>query len=239
MATNFLTKIFGSRNDRLLKTYRKTVERINALEPEIAALNADAALDDAAKQARVEDRGKDQQADRILAERGPAAFTILTADFDVVVAHRPDRAAHGDRDPLRLLRLAGQPLQAGLRAAREIFVVNEVVLEQLEAGGAGPDDVVMFFYSGHGDQVDVDRSARELDGRAETIELFDAAMTDGSALLTSLFHALSARGLWSETRGTNLLDGGAPFYATYACSDGGWLAVGAICFKIAEALHHM
>ena len=34
MATNFLTKIFGSRNDRLLKQYRKTVERINSLEPE-------------------------------------------------------------------------------------------------------------------------------------------------------------------------------------------------------------
>ena len=32
MATTFLTKIFGSRNDRLLKTYRKTVERINGLE---------------------------------------------------------------------------------------------------------------------------------------------------------------------------------------------------------------
>jgi preprotein translocase subunit SecA len=32
MATNFLTKIFGSRNDRLLKTYRKTVDRINGLE---------------------------------------------------------------------------------------------------------------------------------------------------------------------------------------------------------------
>lgn len=32
MATNFLTKLFGSRNDRLLKTYRKTVDRINGLE---------------------------------------------------------------------------------------------------------------------------------------------------------------------------------------------------------------
>ena len=32
MAFNPLTKIFGSRNDRLLKTYRKTIERINALE---------------------------------------------------------------------------------------------------------------------------------------------------------------------------------------------------------------
>ncbi len=33
MATTFLTKIFGSRNDRLLKTYRKTITQINALEP--------------------------------------------------------------------------------------------------------------------------------------------------------------------------------------------------------------
>ena len=39
MATNFLTKIFGSRNDRLLKTYRKTVEQINRLEPEFEKLS--------------------------------------------------------------------------------------------------------------------------------------------------------------------------------------------------------
>ena len=56
----------------------------------------------------------------------------------------------------------------------------------------------------------------------------DAAMTDGSALLTSLFHALGARGLWSEARGANLLDGGAPFYRCYACADGRFVAVGAL-----------
>ncbi|AEG91930.1 preprotein translocase subunit SecA [Ramlibacter tataouinensis] len=43
MAKNFLTQIFGSRNDRLLKQYRRTVERINALEPELEKLD-DAAL---------------------------------------------------------------------------------------------------------------------------------------------------------------------------------------------------
>ena len=42
MATNFLTQIFGSRNDRLLKQYRKTVERINALEPQFEKLSDDA-----------------------------------------------------------------------------------------------------------------------------------------------------------------------------------------------------
>ncbi|QCB46699.1 preprotein translocase subunit SecA [Hydrogenophaga sp. PAMC20947] len=41
MATNILTKIFGSRNDRLLKTYRKTVEHINGLEPQFEKLSDD------------------------------------------------------------------------------------------------------------------------------------------------------------------------------------------------------
>jgi preprotein translocase subunit SecA len=41
MAKNLLTQIFGSRNDRLLKQYRKTVDRINALEPQFEALSDD------------------------------------------------------------------------------------------------------------------------------------------------------------------------------------------------------
>ena len=56
----------------------------------------------------------------------------------------------------------------------------------------------------------------------------DAAMVDGAGLLSALFQGLAARGLWSETRGTNLLDGGAPFYRCYVCADGGHVAVGAI-----------
>ena len=39
MAINFLTKLFGSRNDRLIKQYRKTVVQINALEAEYEALS--------------------------------------------------------------------------------------------------------------------------------------------------------------------------------------------------------
>ena len=56
----------------------------------------------------------------------------------------------------------------------------------------------------------------------------DAAMTDGAGLLAALFPALAARGLWSEARGANLLDGGAPFYRCYACRDGRFVAVGAL-----------
>ncbi|MBK5206690.1 MAG: preprotein translocase subunit SecA, partial [Polaromonas sp.] len=39
MAFNILTKIFGSRNDRLLKTYQKTIDRINALETQYEKLD--------------------------------------------------------------------------------------------------------------------------------------------------------------------------------------------------------
>jgi len=56
---------------------------------------------------------------------------------------------------------------------------------------AGPDDLFLFLFSGHGDQVDVGVSAAELDGRAETIELYDAAMTD--VQLAPLFAAVRAR----------------------------------------------
>lgn len=59
-------------------------------------------------------------------------------------------------------------------------------------------------------------------------QVVDAAMVDGSALLTSVFHGLCASGRWNHERGTNLLDGGAPFYTTYETADGKWVAIGAI-----------
>ena len=56
----------------------------------------------------------------------------------------------------------------------------------------------------------------------------DIAMTDGVALMTALFHALKARGLWTDQRDANLLDGSTPFYRCYRCRDGGEVAVGAL-----------
>ncbi|MEP6679285.1 MAG: hypothetical protein ABJB78_08300, partial [Betaproteobacteria bacterium] len=41
MISNILTRIFGSRNERLLKQYTESVRAINALEPAIAALSDD------------------------------------------------------------------------------------------------------------------------------------------------------------------------------------------------------
>jgi alpha-methylacyl-CoA racemase len=66
---------------------------------------------------------------------------------------------------------------------------------------------------------------RSRSGRGQVI---DAAMVDGSALLTAFLHGLLAAGAWRDERGTNLLDGGAPFYDTYRTADGGYVAVGAL-----------
>ena len=59
-------------------------------------------------------------------------------------------------------------------------------------------------------------------------QVVDAAMTDGSALLGAMMYGLRAFGSWSDRREANMLDGGAPFYDTYACQDGKFLSVGAI-----------
>ena len=53
-------------------------------------------------------------------------------------------------------------------------------------------------------------------------------MVDGTALLMAPFFGASAIGFWSDERGTNLLDSGAPFYDVYRCADGEEIAVGAI-----------
>jgi alpha-methylacyl-CoA racemase len=59
-------------------------------------------------------------------------------------------------------------------------------------------------------------------------QVVDAAMTDGSALLGAMMYGLRADGSWRDTRAANLLDGGAPFYDTYACADGRFVSIGAI-----------
>ncbi|SDB20033.1 CaiB/BaiF CoA transferase family protein [Belnapia rosea] len=62
-------------------------------------------------------------------------------------------------------------------------------------------------------------------GRGQVV---DAAMVDGAAMLMAPIYAMKARGRWTNERGTNMLDGGAPWYDTYECADGRYLAVGPI-----------
>ena len=59
-------------------------------------------------------------------------------------------------------------------------------------------------------------------------QVVDAAIVDGTALLSAMIHGLRQDGAWQDERGVNLLDGGAPFYDVYVCADGGFIAVGAL-----------
>jgi alpha-methylacyl-CoA racemase len=61
-----------------------------------------------------------------------------------------------------------------------------------------------------------------------TGQIVDAAIVDGAASLTSLFHGMMAAGMWRDERGVNVLDSGAPWYDVYETSDGKHMAVGAI-----------
>ena len=65
----------------------------------------------------------------------------------------------------------------------------------------------------------------ERSGRGQVV---DAAMTDGSALLAAGMYGHRAAGRFTLHRGENLVDGGAPFYDTYRCADGKYVAIGAI-----------
>jgi alpha-methylacyl-CoA racemase len=67
-------------------------------------------------------------------------------------------------------------------------------------------------------------------------QVIDCAMSDGAALIGALTYGMHAAGLWSDEREANLLDGGAASYGVYQCSDGKYVALGAIEPQFREAL---
>ncbi|TDQ54878.1 CaiB/BaiF CoA transferase family protein [Actinorugispora endophytica] len=79
-----------------------------------------------------------------------------------------------------------------------MFVVTGILAALLERGGSGRGQVV------------------------------DAAMVDGSALLMSMVYEDRSRGAWTDERGANYLDTGAPFYDVYECADGRHVSVGCL-----------
>ena len=131
-----------------------------------------------------------------------------TGKYRLAMAPRPDNPRHAGLNGGRVLlvavgvsdyeRMSGLPhtdddatelgsmlRNAGLLHPSSAILTNAQATKarvrdalRRAATAAGPNDLVMFFFSGHGDQVDAQRGARELDGKSETIELYDAAMSD-------------------------------------------------------------
>jgi alpha-methylacyl-CoA racemase len=62
-------------------------------------------------------------------------------------------------------------------------------------------------------------------GRGQVV---DAAIVDGTAHLMTMIYSCYAAGAWTDERGTNLGDGGTPFYGVYPTSDAKFMAVGAL-----------
>ena len=124
---------------------------------------------------------------------GPRVIALLVGVSDY--GGRTSNLPNTDQDARQLyesLRGAGM-----LHPASAVLTNDEATTKNVAAAftrapaQAGPNDLFMFFFSGHGDQVDVERSAAELDGRSETIELFDSAMTDAD--LHRLFAGVNSR----------------------------------------------
>jgi alpha-methylacyl-CoA racemase len=74
---------------------------------------------------------------------------------------------------------------------------------------------------------------RQTSGEGQVI---DVAMVDGVSSLLSMAHGQASAGMMPDARGSSLLDGGAPYYDTYKCSDGEYMSVGAIEAQFYETL---
>ena len=59
-------------------------------------------------------------------------------------------------------------------------------------------------------------------------QVVDAAMVDGVSVMMSIFHGMTAMGVWSEEHGTNMLDSGAHWYDAYETADGRYISIGPV-----------
>jgi alpha-methylacyl-CoA racemase len=73
-------------------------------------------------------------------------------------------------------------------------------------------------------------------GRSGKGQVVDAAMVEGASLLAAMFSGFLASKNWSEERGANILDTGAPWYDVYETKDGKYVSIGAIETKFYEEL---
>jgi alpha-methylacyl-CoA racemase len=77
-------------------------------------------------------------------------------------------------------------------------------------------------------------------GRSGKGQVVDAAMVEGASLLAAMFHGFLKVGEWSEARGANILDTGAPWYDVYETRDAKYVSIGAIEAKFyAELLSRL
>ncbi|QXC61053.1 CoA transferase [Aquihabitans sp. G128] len=188
-------------------------------------------------------RGKRSVGVDLRSPEGVEVLLRLVEGADVLVdVYRPGVAerlgfgpdvCHARNERLVYGRLTGfgQDGPLASRAGHDLgYLASSGALDPLGRAGGPPSAPinVLADFAGGGELLVVGVLAalveRATSGKGQVI---DAAMVDGSALLLAPFYAGRHGGGWGP-RGTNLLDGAAPFYDVYECADGRWLAVGAI-----------
>ncbi|TDC42051.1 CaiB/BaiF CoA-transferase family protein [Micromonospora sp. KC213] len=126
----------------------------------------------------------------------------------------------------------GQDGPRAIRAGHDIdYIALAGALEPLGRAGERPHAPLNLLgdFAGGGMLLAVGVLAALLERERSGVgQVVDAAMVDGSALLTAFLHGMIGAGSWPASRGGNLLDGGAPFYDTYRTADGRFVAVGAL-----------
>ena len=213
---------------------------------DVAAAGGESGMERMFKGHRTKDlvtRGKRSVALDLKHPAGLAAALRLVERADVLVeSNRPgvaERLGIGpdtclDRNPaLVYARMTGWG-QDGPLAGTPGHDVNYVALAgplaHLRRPGAAPMPPLNLLgdYGGGGMLLVVGvLSALVERARSGKGQVVDAAMVDGVALLTTLFHGLRAEGLWSDEPGRNILDLGAPHYNVYETADGRYVSVGA------------
>jgi alpha-methylacyl-CoA racemase len=166
-----------------------------------------------------------ERADVFIEGFRPGVTERLGLGPDVLLAHHP---------ALVYARLTGYGQTGPLshEAGHDInYVAQSGVLHALRRVGEAPHPPINLLgdYAGGGAIAAFGIVCAVLEARnSGTGQVVDAAMVDGVATLSARIQGLRAAGVYSDDPGTNYLDGGAPFYDTYCCADGKYLAVGAL-----------
>jgi len=220
----------------LLSDLGADVVRVDRTRPDPASTWTDPRLD-------VLGRGRRSIAVDLKSERGVEVVLRLAEDSDVLIeGFRPGVAERLGIGPhacmLRNQRLVYGRMtgwgQTGPLAHAAGHDINYVALTgALHAVGTGerplpPLNLVGDFGGGSLYLVMGILAAlleRQRSGKGDVV---DAAMVDGASSLMSIFYVMQQIGFWRDERGSNFLDGGAPFYGTYETLDGKFVAVGAI-----------
>ncbi|KRE39381.1 carnitine dehydratase [Janibacter sp. Soil728] len=190
------------------------------------------------------DRGRRSIAVDLKSPRGVQLVRDLTAGSDILLeGFRPGVLERLGLDPASLLEINpalvigrmtgfGQDGPFAPRAGHDInYISMSGALAAIGRKGAAPTPPLNLVgdFGGGGmllalGVVSAVLSARTT-GRGQVV---DASMVEGSAALMAMIYGYRSTGRWDLARGEQIFDSGAPFYDSYVCSDGGYMAVGAV-----------